>query len=131
MPEFKFVINDAKTGKSYQKVLDSEIFLGKKIGDKIDGYLLGLKNYELKITGGSDKSGFPMRKDIEMASRKKILAGKSPGIKLKEKGLRIKKTVCGSIISDQTAQINLKIEKYGQESVDNILGIKKEANKSA
>jgi small subunit ribosomal protein S6e len=123
MTEFKFVINDVKTGKSYQKVLDSDVFLGKKIGDKIQGSIVGLKNYDLVISGGSDKSGFPMRKDIEITGRKKILSQKSVGIKINEKGKRIRKTVRGSIISDQTAQINLKVEKYGTETIAKLLGI--------
>jgi len=41
--EFKFVISDPKTGKSYQKALNNEWFVGKKIGDKVEGNLVGLK----------------------------------------------------------------------------------------
>ncbi len=129
--EFKIVVNDVKTGKSYQKTVNNEAFLGKKLGEKVEGNLVGLKDYELKITGGSDKAGFPMRKDIEIVGRKKVLSGNSTGIKVKEKGIRIRKTVRGGIISDQTAQINLKVEKYGSESLDNLLGKKEEAPKSA
>ena len=124
--EFKIVINDVKTGKSYQKAVNSEAFLGKKVGDKIEGSSLGLKDFELKITGGSDKAGFPMRKDLVIAGRKKILAKNSTGIKVKEKGIRIRKSVRGSIISDQTAQINLKVEKYGSEILENLFGKKEE-----
>src|SRR3989344_7094377 len=123
MVEFKFVVNDVKSGKSYQKALDTEVFIGKKIGEKVEGSLVGLKGYELKITGGSDKSGFPMRKDIEITGRKKILSRKSIGIKINEKGKRIRKTVRGSVISDQTSQINLKVEKYGADSIPKLLGI--------
>lgn len=129
MTEFKIVINDAKTGKSYQKALSSDILLGKKIGDKIDGNLIGLKEYSLIITGGSDKAGFPMRKDFEIIGRKKVLAGRSPGIRVKEKGIRIRKTVRGAIISDQTAQINLKVEKYGSDKLENLFSAKKEEQK--
>ena len=124
--EFKFVISDGKTGKSYQKAVNSESFTGKKIGDKVDGNLIGLKDFELEITGGSDKAGFPMRKGLDISGRKKILAGNSSGIKVKEHGIRIRKTVRGSIISDQTAQINLKVLKYGSENLDNLLGKKEE-----
>lgn len=125
--EFKIVVNDVKTGKSYQKAINSEAFLGKKLGEKIEGNLIGIKDYEFKITGGSDKAGFPMRKDIEIAGRKKVLSGNSVGIKVKEKGIRIRKTVRGGIISDQTAQINLRVEKYGSEALDNLFPKKEEA----
>ena len=130
MTEFKFVISDTKTGKSYQKALGSDFFIGKKIGDKVDGNLFGLKDYELIITGGSDKAGFPMIKELPISGRKKVLSGDAVGIKLREKGKRIRKTVRGGIISDQTAQINLKIEKHGKENVENLLGVKQEEKKS-
>ena len=42
--------------------------VAEKIMEKIDGNTLGLSGYELQITGGSDKSGFPMRRDIEGVS---------------------------------------------------------------
>lgn len=129
--EFKFVISDPKTGKSYQKALNSEWFVGKKIGDKVEGNLLGLKNFEFIITGGSDKAGFPMRKGVDIVGRKKILSGKGTGVKVEGKGTRIRKTVRGSIISDQIAQINLKIEKHGSEKIEDILGVKKEEPKPA
>lgn len=130
--EFKFVISDPKSGKSYQKALNSDFFLGKKIGDKVEGNIIGLKNYELLITGGSDKAGFPMKKGIDVAGRKKILSGKATCVKIKkENGLRIRKTVRGSIISDQIAQINLKVEKQGSEKIEDLLGIKKEEPKAA
>ena len=125
--EFKIVVNDPKTGKSYQKVVDSEVLLGKKLGEKLEGGLVGLKDFEFKITGGSDKAGFPMRKDLDMAGRKKVLSGNSVGIKVKEKGIRIRKSVRGGIISNQTAQINLRIEKHGSENLDALLGKKEEA----
>ncbi|MEK6937262.1 MAG: 30S ribosomal protein S6e [Nanoarchaeota archaeon] len=128
--EFKFVISDPKTGKSYQKAVNNEWFIGKKIGDKVEGNLIGLKNFELLITGGSDKAGFPMRKGVDISGRKKILSGKGTGVKVKGKGARIRKTVRGSVISDQIAQINLKIEKHGTENIDALLG-KKEEPKTA
>ncbi len=128
--EFKFVISDPKTGKSYQKALNSEWFVGKKIGDKVEGNLLGLKNFELTITGGSDKAGFPMRKGIDIAGRKKILSGKGIGVHVEGKGKRIRKSVRGSIVSDQIAQINLKVEKHGSEKIEDILGVKKEEPKA-
>jgi len=124
--EFKIVISDPKTGKSYQKVVDSEVLIGKKLGEKLEGNLVGLNNFEFTITGGSDKAGFPMRRDIEIQGRKKILSGNSVGIKVKEKGIRIRKSVRGGIISNQTAQINLKVEKHGSENLDALLGKKEE-----
>lgn len=123
MVEIKYVINDVKSGKSYQKPLTDDTLLNKKIGDKIKGDFLGLNGYELEITGGSDNAGFPMRKDLQGTSRKKILLSKGPGIKSKRKGLRRRKSIMGNTISNNTAQVNLKIVKAGSKSIEECLGL--------
>lgn len=125
MAEFKVVIGDTKTGKSYQKVVSDDSFAGMKIGDKVNGNLVGLPEYELQITGGSDFAGFPMRKDIVGAIRKKPLVSGGVGVKIrfrkhKEEGLRIKKTVCGNTIGAKTIQVNMKIIKHGAKPLEEI-----------
>ena len=67
MAEFKIVISDPKKGKSLQRELKDDAakgLVGKKIGDTFKGELIDLPGYEFKITGGSDKAGFPMRWDV-------------------------------------------------------------------
>ena len=67
---------------------------GKKIGDMIKGGLIGFANYEFEITGGSDSSGFAMRKDIHGPVKKKILVSKRGiGFKPKRKGERRRRTI--------------------------------------
>jgi len=132
MVEFKVVIGDPKTGKSYQKVVSDDSFKGKRVGDKIDGNLLGLEGCELEITGGSDDSGFPMRNDLPGTDKKKLLLSGGVGVKKgfrkgREKGLRIKKTVAGNTIGDKTVQINVKVVKEGKKSVADLLAPKEEA----
>ena len=55
MVECKAVINDVKSGKSYQKVLEEGILNGEKIGSKVNGNLLGFKaklgHIKLQIRG--------------------------------------------------------------------------------
>ena len=51
-------------------------FEGLKIGDVIKGGFIGFPNYEFQITGGSDTSGFPIRKDVHGPVKKKILVSK-------------------------------------------------------
>ncbi|MBL7100605.1 MAG: 30S ribosomal protein S6e [Nanoarchaeota archaeon] len=126
MSEFKLTINDTKTGKSYNKVLDTDIFKRKKLRDKIAGDALGLKGYELEIRGGSDTSGFPMRENIEGVSKKKALLTGGVGVTIRRKGARIRKTVRGNEISLNIAQINLKIVKYGSKKIEDIFGAKSE-----
>jgi len=126
MVEFKLTINDVKNGKSYKKVLESNLFKNKKIGDVVQGDDLGLKGYELEISGGSDKSGFPMRKDLSGGARRKAFLSKGVGMKKNRKGLRLKKSVCGNLINVNTSQINLRVTKYGGKKIEDVFGKKEE-----
>jgi small subunit ribosomal protein S6e len=56
LADFKVVVSDPKT-KSYQfdvKGPEANKFIGKAIGQDIDGSIVGLSGYKLVITGGSD-----------------------------------------------------------------------------
>ncbi len=120
MAEYKLVLNDPKTGKSFQREVkdaEADALKGKKLGDKLKGDLIGLAGYEFEITGGSDKSGFPMRKDVDTDGKKKILIVSGTGIRPKRKGMRLRKTVAGNTIGNKTVQINLKILKQGKEKL--------------
>ncbi|HEX55340.1 MAG: 30S ribosomal protein S6e [Candidatus Altiarchaeales archaeon] len=126
--EFKLVISDPKTGKSYQREVKDEIakrFKGMKIGDAIDGAFLGMSGYKLVITGGSDRDGFPMKKGVHGARRVRILMSKGVGYRGKQ-GVRRRKMVRGEVIDDDIVQINLKITKFGKKSIEDIFGISDE-----
>jgi len=90
-------------------------FEGMKIGDSIKGGLIGFPNYEFVITGGSDRSGFPMRKDVHGPVKKKILVSKRGiGYKPLRKGQKRRKTVRGNEITYDMTLINLLVTKYGE-----------------
>ncbi len=122
---FKVVISDPKTRRAYQKELDSDKsgLINRKLGEKLSADFIGLSGYEVEITGGSDKEGFPMRKDVEGPGRKKILLSAGPGFYPKLKGQRKRKSIRGNTISEATSQINLKIVKHGPKSVEELLGV--------
>ena len=88
MAELKVVVNDPKTGKSYQKVLPDNIFNNRKVGEQVNGSELELDGYELKITGGSDKSGCPVRPDMPGFGKKSALLSKGPCVHIPYKGMR-------------------------------------------
>ena len=82
--DFIAVINDTNPenkGGSYNVPIsgnNQSQFLGKKIGDMIDGIFVGegesiLSGYKLMITGGSDKTGTPMRNDLDGGARNPFL----------------------------------------------------------
>ena len=117
MTEFKLNIGDPtskKTKKHEVKDEEAEIFLGKKIGDKVAGTTFGFEGYEFEITGGSDYTGVPMRKDVIGTARKRILIVSGTGIRKNRKGRRVRKTMAGNTIYEKTAQINLKVTKSGK-----------------
>ncbi len=106
-------------GKGLSKLIEIDEkkfrFEAMKIGDTIKGGLIGFPNYEFEITGGSDASGFPMRKDVHGPVKKKILVSKRAiGYKPRRKGEKRRKTVRGNEITYDMTLINLKILKYGE-----------------
>ena len=81
--------------------------LGLQVGSETDAEIVGLSG-KLKITGGSDKSGIPMRGDLLGTARKRILISKGVGLQDTEKGLRKRKLLRGNTISEEIYQINSK-----------------------
>ena len=130
--EFKVVISDPETGKAYQKVVsgaNANKLVGKEIGDVINGTLVELPpDYELQITGGTDKDGFPMRPDIPGGIRKRILLSGGVGYRPKEKGVRKRKMVRGRMITRDIVQINVKVVKKGKVPLEEFF--KKEEQQS-
>ena len=106
------VVSDPSTGKSQKIELeDSKItpLIGKRIGETIDGSLIGIQGYELKITGGTDKDGIPMRPDVHGGSKMAVILSGGVGYNPKNKGLRKKKVVRGNTISIESKFLNLSI----------------------
>lgn len=130
MAEVKFVVSDPKTGKSYQKTLEENPYLNKKVGDKVTGSEIGLEGYELEIKGGSDKSGCPIRYDMPGFGKKRALFSSGPCVKGLKKGKRVKKTIVGNLINQDIVQVNLKVLKLGSQKLEEAFP-KKEAAPAA
>jgi len=120
----KIVVSNPEDGKSYQKELEegqAKTLHGKKIGEAVKGDGIGLAGYELVLTGGSDKEGFPMRNDFHGTSRKRLLVETGPGYRPTNKGERQRKSIRGNTIADDIAQVNLKVAKAGKDALDKII----------
>lgn len=106
------------------KDTDVNPLLGLQIGNETDATIVGLKG-KLKITGGSDKSGVPMRSDIHGAARKRVLLSKGIGLQDVEFGQRVRKLMRGNTISEEIYQVNCKydgeipIEAPSEETSEN------------
>ena len=124
-----FKVNISHKGKTIKfEEVDNEELIDKAIGEPLQGKEISgdLEGYELEITGTSDKAGFPGSKDVEGAGLKKILLTKGKFMHDKRKGVRLRKTVRGKLVSLATIQINAKVVKEGSKKFDE-LGKKPEA----
>lgn len=111
MANFKLTISDKK-GKSITKELkegDANPFISLTIGSEVDAATVGLSG-KLKVTGGSDKSGVPMRSDLHGSARKYVLLSKGVGLQDAEKGQRVRKLTRGNTISEEIYQINCRFD---------------------
>ena len=111
MANLKLTISDIK-GKSVSKELkDSDVnpLLGLQLGSEADASIVGLTG-KLKLTGGSDKSGVPMRTDVHGAARKRVLLVKGVGLQDVEYGQRKRKLMRGNIVSEEIYQLNCKFD---------------------
>ena len=117
-----FKINISNKGKAYKLETESEVLVGKKIGETIKGEDIStdLKGYELEITGTSDIAGLPGFKGLEGATYHRRLLTKGPGMHNTKKGIRLRKTNRGEEISLKTSQINTKVLKQGQTKFEDL-----------
>jgi small subunit ribosomal protein S6e len=112
MAKFKIIVSDPQTGAS--KVVELEEaraspFIGRKLGETLDGAVVDLPAHKVQLMGGSDKDGVPMRSDVHGGVRRAVVISGGAGFSPKRKGERKRKTVRGSTITDEIVQINMKI----------------------
>lgn len=112
MAEFQVAVADPRDGQTYQHEVDGQDanrFLGRELGEEVDGGAVGLDSYTLKLTGGSDETGRPMREDVPGAQiRERLLEG-GVGFNPSRDGERKRITVRGRQVSEATAQVNATI----------------------
>ena len=121
MAKFQLIVSDPKSKTSKAASLEgtkAQALVGKSIGEEIDGKLLGIGNVKLRITGGTDKDGVPMRFDIQGAARKRAILSGGVGYKPSDSGERQRKLLRGRVISDETLQINSVIVSAAEASAE-------------
>ena len=133
MAQFKLVVSDIK-GKSISQELKDRAanpLLGSKIGEIIDSSIIGIAGGKIKITGGSDKSGTPMRPDIHGGVKKYVLLSRGVGMKNTSEGNRIRKLMRGNMVTEEIYQLNCVLvegnipEKAGTSDTNEVTDVKK------
>jgi len=112
MAKFKVIVSDPETGTS--KAVEVEEaraapFIGRRIGETMDGAVVDLPAHKLQLMGGSDKDGVPMRPNVHGGVRRRVVLSGGVGFKSKKSGERKRKAVRGNVITDDIVQVNLKI----------------------
>lgn len=112
MAKFKVIISDPEAGTSRVVELEETRavpLIGRKIGEVIDGSTFELPGHKVQLTGGSDKDGFPMRRNVHGGVRRKVILSGGVGFNPRNLGERRRKTVRGDVVTDEIVQINMKI----------------------
>ena len=126
MATFTVVVGDPDSGQAYQLEADGQDanrFMGKSIGDEVDGSAVGLDGYTLAITGGSDEAGRPLHEEVAGPNLKEVLMReRSTGYHPERGGERRRITVRGREVSDAVSQINATVTEAGSDSIAALLG---------
>lgn len=132
MTTFKLVVGDPESRRAYKLEVEQAAsgLLGKRIGEEVLGESLGLPGYVLRITGGTDKDGFPMHPGVRGPGRKRVLLSGPPCFHPRLKGQRKRKTVRGDTIGPDIVQVNLKVIKKGLKPIEELLSKNGEQTRS-
>lgn len=108
------ILNLSKGNRTYRIPVDSKeyLFINKKIGDVIDISPI-LSGYKIKLTGGSDSSGVPMRPDLEGSGKRYLLVSGGVGYRQKRKGEKARKLFRGNTYSTDIIQVNAVVLEAG------------------
>jgi len=112
MARFKVIVSDPEEGKSKVVELESARavpLIGKRLGEAVDGAVVGLSGHKLQITGGSDKDGFPMHPNVHGGVRINVILSNGVGFHPKSGGERQRKTLRGNVITEDIVQVNMKV----------------------
>jgi small subunit ribosomal protein S6e len=112
MADFKVVVSDPESGRTTQVEVDGQDanrFLGRELGEEVDGAAVGLDGAALELTGGSDDAGRPLRADVSGPDLTEVLLEGGVGFQPTRDGERKRVTVRGRELSDAVAQINAKV----------------------
>lgn len=92
----------------------------RRMAQEIEGSIIGeeFEGYILRISGGNDKQGFPMRQGILTNTRVRLLCKKGhKGYRQRRAGERKRKSLRGCIVSHDIAVLNLVVTQVGEKTI--------------
>ncbi|ETN37663.1 40S ribosomal protein S6-B [Cyphellophora europaea CBS 101466] len=96
------------------------VFMDKKMSTEVPADSLGdeWKGYIVRITGGNDKQGFPMKQGVMLPTRVKLLLADGHSCyRPRRTGERKRKSVRGCIVAQDLAVLALSIVKQGEQDI--------------
>jgi len=123
----KLNISNPATGA--QKLIDIEddkklrSFMDKRISQEVDAGCLGdeWKGYVVRVSGGNDKQGFPMKQGILTNNRVRLLMSRGMSCyRERRSGERRRKSVKGCIVDSNLSVLSLVIVKKGEKEIEGL-----------
>ncbi|MDD3977848.1 MAG: 30S ribosomal protein S6e [Methanomicrobium sp.] len=121
MADLKVVLSDPKTGKAYNITATGAMagsLIGKKVGQQMSADALGFAGYTIELTGATDRTGIPARKDLPGAGKRRLLLSESTGFHETYEGERRRKTIRCAEITPDFVQVNAKVIEYGEKTLE-------------
>jgi small subunit ribosomal protein S6e len=119
-------LNISYPANGSQKLIEVEddrklrVFMERRMGQEVQADSLGdeWKGYILKITGGNDKQGFPMKQGVMHPTRVRLLLSDGHSCyRPRRTGERKRKSVRGCIVGNDLSVLALAIVKQGEQKI--------------
>ena len=126
----KLNISNPATGA--QKLIDIEderrlrVFMDKRMGAEVPADSIGdeWKGYIVRITGGNDKQGFPMKQGVMHPTRVRLLLSEGHScFRPRRDGERRRKSVRGCIVAMDLSVLALSIVKQGEQDLPGLTDV--------
>ncbi|KAK7447408.1 40S ribosomal protein S6 [Stygiomarasmius scandens] len=125
-------INIANPATGAQKLIDLDdekryrVFFDKKMSQEVPADSIGdeWKGYILRITGGNDKQGFPMKQGVLLPNRVRLLLSDGHSCyRPRRTGERKRKSVRGCIVGPDIAVLSVVIVKQGEQEIPGLTDV--------
>ncbi|KAK7518695.1 putative 40S ribosomal protein S6-B [Phyllosticta citricarpa] len=125
-------LNISYPANGTQKLIEIEderklrVFMDRRMGQEVPGDSVGdeFKGYVLKITGGNDKQGFPMKQGVMHPTRVRLLLGEGHSCyRPRRTGERKRKSVRGCIVGMDLAVLAVSIVKQGENDIPGLTDV--------
>lgn len=125
-------LNVSYPSNGSQKLIEIEderklrVFMEKRMGAEVPADSLGdeWKGYVVKITGGNDKQGFPMKQGVMHPTRVRLLLSDGHSCyRPRRTGERKRKSVRGCIVGMDLSVLALAIVKQGEQEIPGLTDV--------